>query len=110
MYFLLNRLKDFLLSLNLFANDSKYKEIVYCQRLSTWIFLILFFIFSLILLIYLSLSNQMKIIRIKSPSESDIEYIYKNYRSTSNCPCSQISIPQKDLIDHQIDYHQVKSI
>jgi hypothetical protein len=107
MSLLFNRLKKSLIFLNLFDNKSQDEKIISCQRWATRIFLFLFSILTIAFLIYTSISEQITEITKNSPSESEIDYLFKNHGNTLNCPCTQIAISHKYLINHHIDHHQV---
>ena len=102
-----NRLKNFLLSLNLYDNQSKDEKTLFYQRFSTRLYLLTFIILSIILLIYISLEKQTTLKTINSPSESMINSLYMNHETTLNCPCTQIAIEYSHLINHNIIYHHV---
>ena len=77
------------------------------QRISTWLFIILFTTGMIILLLYNSLINTTKTVNIETPTLQQYEHLYSTYSQTLNCPCEKISINYDKFLHIKYQLHQV---
>ena len=85
-------LKNKIQILNLFKDIEKIEEEdLKSQRISTWIFLILFFLSLFFLLVYGSLTSVTKAMAIHQPQITTYKQLQIKYPNTLVCPCQQVS-------------------
>ncbi|CAF4239782.1 unnamed protein product, partial [Adineta steineri] len=60
-----------------------------------------------IYILYADFSNQTVTEKILNPFQYDYENLVKRHSSRVTCPCTEISIPYKDIINITVDYHQI---
>ncbi|CAF0883894.1 unnamed protein product [Adineta steineri] len=101
------KVKDKIMTLNLYSKYSRDPIRVYHGVLATRLYIILLLMSTCIIILFSYSSNQIFNGTIINPSEQEYEKLEKNYPSTLTCPCTQISIPYKDLITIEVKYHQI---
>ncbi|UJR34748.1 hypothetical protein I4U23_027526 [Adineta vaga] len=102
-------LKQNLIELNFFksAPPSTDQNIVLQQRITTRLYLILFFLSLIILIIFRSIKPQTIHSTKHLPTLNDFFLLDKQYSQTLHCPCSQITIPYKYLMKIQPEYLEI---
>ncbi|CAF1155959.1 unnamed protein product [Adineta ricciae] len=79
------------------------------QRISTRLFIVTFISSLVILLLYTSLATVTEVATVPTPTLDQYNDLYDKYSGTLSCPCSQISIPNKQLMTINYTLHQVCS-
>jgi hypothetical protein len=98
-----------IIQLNMFKSSMKTTAIDQIhQRWSTRIYIVLLAFVLLFLTLYTWLTVQAKIVQVKTPSLSTVEYLQKNAVSLQ-CPCTSLSTSYNELIRLKPTYHQICS-
>ncbi|CAF1376096.1 unnamed protein product [Adineta steineri] len=104
---LFNTVKIKIINLNLYDTNSRDSTRIYHEILSTRLYLFSLFISINIYILYADFSNQTVTEKILNPFQYDYENLAKRHSSRVTCPCTEISILYKDIINITVDYHQV---
>ncbi|CAF1287551.1 unnamed protein product [Adineta ricciae] len=106
---LYEKLKYSLQNFNLFPSippsTDQYK--LCNQIISTRIFLVLFILSLAILLLYTSVVKITKRVHVPVPSYEEYARLNSSYSQTLSCPCKQISISYKAILDVNYTFHQI---
>ncbi|UJR08336.1 hypothetical protein I4U23_012607 [Adineta vaga] len=102
-----NTIKIKIINLNIYDTKSKDPTRIYHSILSTRLYLFALFIFIYIYFLFSDFSNQIITEKISNPSQSDYENLAKRYASTLTCSCTEISILYEDIINIEVEYHQI---
>ncbi|CAF4149931.1 unnamed protein product [Rotaria sp. Silwood2] len=103
------RIRDQLISLNLFNKGSTENQTIRYERFSTRLYLLLLFTSILTLIIYTILSKEMIQPIILLPTQARYEELLSSHSNTLQCPCTHISVAYKDFITINTTLHQVCS-
>ncbi|CAF1506958.1 unnamed protein product, partial [Adineta steineri] len=98
-----NKVQNF----NLYSKDSRDPIRVYHGVIATRLYIILFLISISIIALLSYPQNEIVNEIIRNPSEEEYKELDEKYSSTLTCPCTQISIPYKNLITIEVKYHQI---
>ncbi|CAF1492580.1 unnamed protein product, partial [Adineta steineri] len=98
-----NKVQNF----NLYSKDSRDPIRVYHGVLATRLYIILLLISISIITLFSYPQNEIVNEIIRNPSEEEYKELEEKYSSILTCPCTQISIPYKDLITIEVKYHQI---
>ena len=101
--------KKALPGLNLFATGSTDMVTLRQERMSTRIYLLLLLSSIIVIIIYTVAPTNMINQRIDSPPSSAYQALLARHGSSLHCPCTQISLPYRDLLVSNATYHQVCS-
>ncbi|UJR38846.1 hypothetical protein I4U23_031511, partial [Adineta vaga] len=94
--------------LNLFKKiDQRTEMNIKKQKISTYIYLILFINFCLIFILFNSLNKNIILIRKDEPSLIDYKNLQIKYSSTLECPCSNLIILYKTFLSISPQLHQI---
>ncbi|CAF1630804.1 unnamed protein product [Adineta ricciae] len=98
-------IKTNIVSLNVFKDDLSDQQIgIHATR----VHLTLVVISVMVLAFYSSLTVHTRTVTVLSPSSTTFEGLYNNYPVTLSCPCSQVSIPNSEMITISTPrYHQI---
>ncbi|CAF1504915.1 unnamed protein product [Adineta ricciae] len=106
---LYEKLKYSLQNFNLFPSippsTDQYK--LRNQIISTRLFLILFILSLAILLLYTSVVKITKTVHVPVPSYEEYARLNSSYSQTLSCPCKQVSISYKAILDVNYTFHQI---
>ena len=101
------RIRNEIITLNLFKSGLNEVRIIQHERWSTRVYLFLLIIALTILFIYTGLGTQTIHVIINNPSLEKFETLQMKYAETLRCPCSQIAIKYKSFLQIQPIYHPV---
>ena len=104
-------LKTLILKLNLFKTIPPAEDSLTLkkQRLSTYIFLVVFIVCLTTFTLYTAVLSHIQQEIIENPSYSMYQQLFDQYPLTLSCPCTTISIPQKEFLQLNPSYHPVCS-
>jgi hypothetical protein len=106
---LFSKLRNTLLTLNLFARRHSEASDVREQILTTRFYIGCLFVFTLILVSVTTLEQQIKTTIISIPTVTEFENLFQNGKLPNSCPCSQIAIQRSEFISLIPTFHQVCS-
>ena len=95
-------------NMNIFAKSANEHDI-YKGRLATRLFLFVLIVLLSILLLYTSLINIKQLIIISKPTMNQYVQLNSKYSQTLTCPCSQISMNYKEIIEMSYKFHEICS-
>ena len=95
-------------NMNMFAKSANEHDI-YKGRLATRLFLFVLIVLLSILLLYTSLINIKQLIIISKPTMNQYVQLNSKYSQTLTCPCSQISMNYKEIIEMSYKFHEICS-
>ncbi len=103
------KIKHYLQNLNFFSSkpSSTDENELRTQRISTRLFIIIFFASLVVLLLYNLLITDTKIMKIETPSFAQYTHLNLTYSHTLKCPCSKISINYRKFLQIEYTLHQV---
>ena len=106
---MLERIKSFLMQLNLFQSIPPSTDLITLQRqrLSTRLFLLLLASCITIIFIYLNITRVISTATITEPTYSQYLALFAKQTDTLVCQCSQISITYQDFLRINYRQHQV---
>ncbi|CAF0982336.1 unnamed protein product [Adineta ricciae] len=109
LHLLFQSCKNELVQWNLFPNQTAARNSLQKQILSTWTYLITFTIILSICILYTSLKNNLINVKLSLTNLKQYEQLYVRYPDTLNCPCNEISIKYRELVELIPSYHEVCS-
>ena len=104
---LVNKVKTIVVELNLFNTYSRNQFRIQRERMTTWLFILLFAVALCILIFYTSFVTYTIVKTVQSPTQKQYEDLLEEYPRTLQCPCKLFSIPYGDLIEIGPVYHQI---
>ena len=104
---LVQKTGQYLEGLNLFPSSTPLAnpDLLYLQRLSTRMFILLLSVSIYTLLIYVSSDNVTKTVNVVNPSAHRFEKLYQNYSQTLACPCTKISTKYEEFVNITFSMH-----
>jgi hypothetical protein len=108
---LINEAKEAIRNLNLFRSIPPVQDALKLRKqlFSTRLFLLLFIISLITFTIYTSQVTIIRRVTVQNPSYSSYKQLFAQYSHTLSCPCTTISIPQKEFLQLNASYHTVCS-
>ncbi|CAF0941204.1 unnamed protein product [Adineta steineri] len=102
-------LKQKLIEFNLFESTppSANETILLQQRYTTRFYIIMFLLSLIILIAFKSIKPQVIYVTTKPPTLDDFIRLEKQYSKTLHCPCEQITIEYKNLIQVNPQYYEI---
>ena len=103
------RLRHYLITLNLFDSETDDMQIKHIERISTWVYLLLLVISLSVFTMYTAWNTDITVNRIPVSSFADYEQLANTSLRHLQCPCTRISVPHKHFITVNTTFHQVCS-
>ena len=109
IYTWIHQIIDYAYTFNLFPSNPPSDDIydLRTQRISTRVFMVVFFLSFYILLIYASTTKDIKTITISHPDLQQYHRLYSKYPQTLTCSCSQISVNFGSFITIDYSLHHI---
>ena len=97
---LAGKVQRYLTVYNLFQSSTSTPNTTGREILKTRLYLGLVISSSILLVCYTGLAQETKIVTVPQPSQSTYERLRTQYSDTLQCPCGNVSIPNKDFTVH----------
>lgn len=94
-------------NLNMFNSESDESSLQNYERLMTRIYIILILMIFLVLLFYISITEQTNTYTIYHPTQSTVEDLFDKYPNTIHCPCTSVSTSLDTFINAEFNLHQI---
>ena len=96
-------------TLNLYANGATQNDMVHRQRIQTRLYMVLLIISINVIVLYTVLPKQGTTKTIDKPSFDQYQLLRNRYGDNLQCPCDQISVPNRAFTNITATAHQVCS-
>ncbi|CAF1485896.1 unnamed protein product [Adineta ricciae] len=104
---ILQKIKQKIVSLNIYTKYSHDETSVRHGRLSTRLYFLLLFLSIIIMVIYSSVLAETITEQVINPTLNEYIRLQVEHSSTLRCPCSQMSVMYRDFVEIKVKYHQI---
>ena len=94
-------------TLNLYTNRTTQNDVVHRQRIQTRLYIFLLAISISVIILYTVIPRQGTTKTVDKPSFVQYELLRKQYGDNVQCPCNQISVPNRAFSNMTVSIHQV---
>lgn len=95
--------------MNLYDDGSTEPQIMYHQRISTRLYIAIVFTSLITIICWTAMVKTETFVKVENPSIEQYQRLEKQYSTTLECPCNQISTDFTDFLNINATFHQICS-